>query len=354
MLELSPKVDVHTHYIPPLYVDALRAAGRSSVDGIPAPSMPAWSPEGQLAHMDRLNIRRAYLSVSSPGVHLTPGNDVPARELARACNDYGASLVRQHPDRLGLFASLPLPDVQGSVDEAVRANGDECAADGFELMTNSHGVYVGDPSLDPVWETLDALSAVVALHPTTPCLPASTSNTDAGMMPGPLEAQPLGDRYMAPIFEFQLDTARAVANLILTGALVRFPHIKWIVPHAGGAVPPLLDRIAGFAAAGLGLPDAPKVSPDDVRALLRSRLYWDIAGNAFPRQICGLLPHLGDSLHEQAERLMYGSDFPWTTGERCVGLARDVEEGVRKAWNDAESRTALFSGSAERIFASRG
>src|ERR1700677_327062 len=115
--ECRRAVDVHMHFIPELYRDALASANMSSPDGISA--LPPWDEEDFLRVMDSLQIETAVLSISSPGVHF--GNDRKALGLARKVNDEGRRLMDRHPGRIGLFASLPFPDVEASIERAGRA-----------------------------------------------------------------------------------------------------------------------------------------------------------------------------------------------------------------------------------------
>src|SRR5258705_9514311 len=106
------RVDTHAHFIPPSYRHALADAGVETSDGgVP---FPPWSLDEHLAMMDRHEIELAVLSLSSPGVHVL---DEGAAALARAVNRERAEMVRAHPDRFGLFVSLPLPDVEASLEE---------------------------------------------------------------------------------------------------------------------------------------------------------------------------------------------------------------------------------------------
>jgi hypothetical protein len=73
------RIDVHAHYLPEAYHDALVAAGQAQPDGIPA--LPEWNEALALAAMDELDVRLAILSISSPGVHF--GDAAAATELAR-------------------------------------------------------------------------------------------------------------------------------------------------------------------------------------------------------------------------------------------------------------------------------
>ncbi|MEU9554141.1 amidohydrolase family protein [Streptomyces fumanus] len=272
-------VDVHAHFVTDSYVRQARAAGHGHPDGMPA--WPTWSAEAHLELMDRCSIATSMLSVSSPGVHF--GDTAAARRLAREVNEAGADTVREHPGRFGLFASLPLPDVDGALAEIGHAY-DTLDADGVVLETNTHGTYLGDPGLEPVWAELDRRGAVVFLHPTSPVC---------------WERSALGRP--RPMVEFVFDTARAVTDLLMAGTLDRHRDLEVIVPHCGGALPVLADRLNGFMK--MFMPPG-TAAPDAVARL--GRLYYDLAGPALPRQVPALLNLVG------TDRLLYGSDHCWT------------------------------------------
>src|SRR6202034_3433032 len=103
-MHADSRIDVHAHYLPPVYFDALREAGITELDGgIP---VPHWRIEDSLAMMERLGIATQILSVSSPSVQFAAAEK--AVRLARAVNEAGAAHVRDHPGHFGLFATLPL------------------------------------------------------------------------------------------------------------------------------------------------------------------------------------------------------------------------------------------------------
>lgn len=163
MVKDDGRLDVHAHFVPDAYRQAATAAGHGQPDGFP--HLPTWSAAEHVEMMDRVGIATSLLSVSSPGVHF--GDAVQARELARLVNEAGHEAVTAHPGRFGLFASLPLPDVDATVDEI-----DYCVkhldVDGFALLTNVGGVYLGDRRLEPVFDVLAQHHARVFIHPTSP------------------------------------------------------------------------------------------------------------------------------------------------------------------------------------------
>lgn len=115
--------------------------------------------------MDRLGIAFAFLSVSSP--NLSKADRETEIHMVHQINTEGAEIVQRHTNRLGLFASLPLPYTAPAIAEAEFALS-ELKADGFALSTNYAGIYLGDPAYDPLLEYLDTVGAVVAVHPVKP------------------------------------------------------------------------------------------------------------------------------------------------------------------------------------------
>ncbi|MDY7544646.1 amidohydrolase family protein [Glaciimonas sp. CA11.2] len=286
-------IDVHSHYLPPCYAHALSDAGLITLDGgFPVPS---WSEAGAIAHMDKHNIDTSILSISSPSVGFL--NDAPARQrLAREVNVFAADLTQRNPQRFGVFGTLPLPDIQSSLAEIAYAL-DHLRLDGVVMETNVHGIYLGDQRLDPIFSELNRRKATLFLHPTSPAC---------------FEAVGLGRP--APILEFPMDTARTVTDLIFAGTLTRYPDIRMIIPHAGGALTAVADRIASFSSLPF-LAQRPAGGAAEVRKVLAS-LYYDLAGSARDSMIDGLR-HLTSLTH-----ILFGSDYPFTPEE---GINANVE-----------------------------
>ena len=272
------RIDVHAHHLPDAYREAATAAGHAQPDGFP--QLPAWTAAAHVELMDRLGIATSILSVSSPGVHL--GDDAAARDLARAVNEEGQRAVAAHPGRFGLFASLPIPDVDGAIDE-IRHCYDRLDVDGVALLTNVGGTYLGDRALTPVFDELDRRHARVFLHPTSP---ACWEQTSFGRP--------------RPMLEFLFDTTRTVVDLVLNGTVAQHPNIEFIVPHAGATLPVIADRVAAFSFVLADLGDGVDVLRD------LARLHYDLAGFPLPRQLDAILALTTfDHLH-------YGSDWPFT------------------------------------------
>ncbi|KAH6639106.1 hypothetical protein C7974DRAFT_305652 [Boeremia exigua] len=331
------KIDVHSHFLPPFYRTALATHGHTHPDGMPA--IPAWSPTSHLEMMRLANISKSILSISSPGTSLTPSDPALTRSLTRECNAYAAALKREYPDKFGFWASLPLPDIEASLREIEDAVAE--GADGFALLTNYHGVYLGDVVFERVFKRLEELGAVVFVHPTTPCvLHGGCASGEAKRTP----ATPLSTHYPTPVFEFLFDTARAILHLLGSPTLPQCPHLRFIVPHAGGALPPLLTRYVQFSAV---VPGRAPLDAAAVRSALDTQFYFDLAGFVFEGEQGGggQLKALVEGWGVGSGRLLYGSDFPFTQTEFVDMFARRMGEGLGHLFGEEEIG-AVYEGNA--------
>ena len=311
-------VDAHSHFLPPTYARALADAGLVTLDG--GFPVPQWSEEKALEHMDRQGIETSMLSVSSPTVSFL--KDMSARQrLAREINEFGAALVKRRPNRFGAFATLPMPDVQAALAEIGYAL-DVLHLDGVVMETNVHGVYLGNSALDPIFADLDRRRATLFLHPTSPpCLEA------------------LGLGRAAPILEFPMDTARTITDLVFAGTLTRYPNIRVIVPHAGGALTAVAERIAGFSTLPF-LKQRPAGGAEEVNRVLAS-LYYDLAGSASNASI-ERLRRLTSLTH-----VMFGSDYPFTPP---AGVTANVENFRTLDGVTAAEHEGIAKGNALQLF----
>lgn len=287
--------------------------------------------------MQKLNITKSILSISSPGTHLIHGDHKAARELTRSCNDYMSDLVSQYPSKLGFWASVPLPDIEGSLEEIVHAF-DNLNANGIAVETNHHGVYLGDPKFASIFQELNIRHAKVFIHPTTPCvLQANHEHTET------VAATPL-TQFPNPMFEFLFDTARALINLFVSGTVARCPNITFIIPHAGGAVLPLIERFTSFGRLTGGVDQS--LTSQAIKDTFARQFYFDLAGFPFPDQIKELL------LYVKTDRLLYGSDYPFTPEMAVVGLANVMAKEMKAIWEDEKEREMILSGNARRLLSS--
>ena len=137
------RIDVHHHHASPAFVAEIKARQTGQH------ALIEWSPARSLEEMDRASVRTAMTSVAPPGVWF--GDNAAARALARESNEYAARIATDHPGRFGVFAALPLPDVEGSLAEIEYAF-DVLKADGVGLMTSVNQQWLGDRAFAPVMD----------------------------------------------------------------------------------------------------------------------------------------------------------------------------------------------------------
>jgi predicted TIM-barrel fold metal-dependent hydrolase len=337
----SYRLDIQHHFLTSKYIEALTKAGVNEAGG---ERYPQWTPEDSLSIMDRYEIDTAIISVPLPVWYLQ--NTKQAAEMARSLNEFGAQCVARWPKRFGLFAMLPLPDVDAALSEIDYAL-DTLHADGIVLLSNYAGIYLGDPRFEPVFAELDRRAAVVYLHPTISTGSEAPSGHFAGS-PVPT-IQP-------SVLEFVFDTTRAVANLIMSGSLRRYPHLQIILAHTGGTVPYLAGRIidrsgivalyqkaqAGQAASPSNemLQQAVETAKEESLSQL-SKLYYD---TVFSANI-----HVMGSLRQlvPAKQILFGTDYPFA---QEIGVRYALDELASCPGFDAQERREIEGRNALALF----
>jgi len=280
------RIDIHHHFAPPAWVTAVK--GRPLLQ----PANTTWTPAKSVEDMDRGGVAASMVSITNPGLWF--GDAPMTRQLARACNEYGAKLVQEHPTRFGLFAAMPLPDVDATLAEIAYVY-DTLKMDGIGLFTSYGDTWLGNAKFRPVMEELNRRKAVVHVHPTAA---NCCRNLDyaTGVAPGSME--------------YGTDTTRAIMGVAFSGDAARFPDIRFIWSHAGGTVPFLAGRIEGASN------NAKDRLPNGFIAEIR-KFYYDLAGASNRGAVASLLELVRPS------QVLFGIDFPpgGTSAEYVKALA---------------------------------
>ena len=309
---MSRTVDLHHHVIPDFYWEASNKDGNAAGGITP----PRWSLEGAIAYLDEAGIDVAVASISTPGVHF--GDDAAARTLAHRVNEYLADLRRERPDRFGGFAALPLPYVDGALEQIEYAF-DVLELDGVSMMTNADGSYLGDGRFAAIFEELQRRGAVAFIHPTA--------------SPDPI-AHTLG--LPDALLDYPVDTSRAIAKLHYSNTFARTPDVKYVFAHAGGTIP--------FVASRFAIVDEMDVIPGAQErgafADALPRLHWDTA-SAFSDPVLHMLRSVAG-----LENVVFGTDYPYPRD--AISIA-----GLRQLQNTGElddgERRGVLGGSAARL-----
>ena len=286
------RIDVHHHFFPPEYLARLTQWAKAT--GVGAAVQKAqvdWTVQRAVEEMDHTELATAILSTSTPGVWF--GDVAEARRLARVCNEFAARMSQDHPGRFGSFASVPMPDVEGTLAEIAYAF-DVLKADGIGMPTSFDGAWPGDPKFTRVFEELNRRKAVVYFHPLAPDCCSS-----------------LMDYVPASVVEVPQDTTRAVVSLLFSGTLSRSRDIRFIFSHAGAGVPVLAGRMGNAVTRSAKI--AELVGPLGVEGELR-RLFYDTANSAYAPTMAALLTLVPLS------QVLFGSDYPYLT------IAQNLED----------------------------
>jgi 6-methylsalicylate decarboxylase len=296
-LPQSPgRIDVHHHYAPPNWLAQVNQHF-PDVAGI----WKGWSTERALEQMDRGGVQKSMLSMTTPGLTFS-ADPAATRRLTRECNEYAAQMAAAHPGRFGIFVALPLPDIQASLAE-VAYGLDTLKAAGVGLFTSYGNKWLGDPVYAPLFEELNRRRAIVFVHPTS-------NACCADLLPGITDAD----------IEYAADTTRAITRMIFSGSSRRYPNMRIIWSHAGGAMPYLdwrFEREAKKAVFKDVLPNG--FLPE------AQRFYYDTAQTSIAAPMAALMKIVPRS------QVLFGTDYPYIT-------ASDTADGLHNCgvFNDQD------------------
>lgn len=233
----NPIIDVHNHFYPPEYLGELRS-GKSVVRvtadaaGNPHIHYPGDYNVAVAGHRDiayrqgvleKEGVDTQVITLTTPGTHVE--SPAYAAKLATLVNDAFARIISERGPRFAALATLPLNDPKAAVKEFMRAV-DQLHLPGAMLFSNVNGVALADRRFWPLYEAANEKRAVLHIHPTSP-----------------VGVEAMTEYWLMPLVGFLMDTTLATAHLVFSGVPERFPHIKWVLGHLGGAIPYLAERL---------------------------------------------------------------------------------------------------------------
>ena len=305
-------IDIHSHLYPRPYIELLkqrdhipRVVTRNGIEkfvifpeedgphGVGGRSIGPefWDLDLKLEFMDKVGIDRTVVSLGNPW--LDPFQGSTGEEAARMVNRFMADCEATTSGRVVGLGVVPANSVDSAISEASAI----AAIDGLHglvLGPRVAGLTFDDPALEPFWAEIQSLGLPVFVHPKD------------GVALDALR----GYRHVLPVgLGFPMETTIAIARLVLGGVLHRFPDLRLMLAHGGGCLPYLAGRLD---AAWRSDPAVEKQLPLPPSAYLR-RLRLDALvyyGGAFSAamQLVG------------AERLMFGSDHPFTVADPQANL----------------------------------
>src|SRR5437773_7490201 len=302
------RIDVHHHFGSPEWIAMTKARMSQGYQ-----TWQPYTPARAIEDMDRGGVTDAMISITTPGIWF--GKLEETRRLARRENEYGARMVSDYKGRFGLFAVLPLPDVDASLREIEYAF-DTLKAEGVGLLSNWGNKWLGDESFKPVLDELNRRKAIVYTHGAAP------SCCGGNFIPNVPETT----------IEYNTDVSRTIVSLISSGMATRTPDIRYILSHGGGTITALTGRFLGNEGSAENLSRTPQ--PDSKLYHLR-RFYYDTAASTNPVNIQSLKMLVG------ASQIVFGTDYPF-------GNSANIAAALQKVGLTAEELRGVDRGNALR------
>lgn len=310
------RIDVHTHYLGGV-VDRMMASAPPATGGF---KPGRWTTQLALEFMDRHDIAAQVLSF--PLDVSRRMSEQQAAGFARALNEDLAGVVKDHPDRFGAFATLPLLSADAAVAEIGHAL-DELGLDGVVLPSNAGGRYFGQRWFEPILAELSRRQIPTFVHP------AECPGIDV-----------LGFGRPSSVIEYPLDTARNITNAIYSGVFLRHPGLTLILAHGGGALPALGWRIAEHHVVGRGPDDDPAVDKAHIADVLRA-LYYETAIASGPHSLLPVLQCTGP------DHVLFGTDWPAAPEPAVIDM---IDQFVGFDLFTEAERAGVERGNARRLF----
>lgn len=321
-------IDVHTHMFSTGWVDLVRAQSDENtrilrgerfeeVDYRGA-RIVRLSPEMtdfglRIENMDKAGVDLAIISLTTPSVHI--GDQTFSVSLASQINDDFAAAQKQHPSRIRWLSSLPWEYPDDAIAELKRAQA--LGAVGVGTITNIRGKQLTDELFRPVWKAIEEMKMPVFIHPTTPYIDIS--------------AMGMGEHGLANTIGFTADTSLCFARMILEGFLDDFPNLELIACHGGGTLPYLAGRFDQMWSKGSSRRKIQSPPSTYLRRLWYDAIVYNQETLEFLVQTVG------------ADRVLYGSDYPFLIGD-MVGVLDRVNS------LPSDQADAIRSDNAARLF----
>ena len=311
--DASTRIDVHAHAFPPAFMKTLRSSPPRPLD---IRKNWEWDESRFLAEMDRWQVGMQVLSLPHVFEYYDPENRSFGVELCGIANmEYGEICARRS-ERFRFFAAPPLPDVERACTELDRAR-TVPGFTGITLSTNLHERTLDDPAFASFFEHANVAGVVIFLHP----------------LQRPFPKQWYGYR-LEHLIGLPVDTTFALARLALCGFFDRYPNIKIIAAHVGGAIPFLAPRIERAFREGTS-----QHNPGHYFG----NLFYDTSGPTHEAILAAVAKMFG------SEQILFGTDYPFGLGqegkqyvEHAVGVVQDSGLG-------ANELTKIFSTNARTL-----
>jgi aminocarboxymuconate-semialdehyde decarboxylase len=305
------KIDFHNHFYPPEYLKRLEQWGSGYEFSRDASGLLVVkkngarflsitpqhvSPEQRISDMDRIGIDIQVLTLSNPNVYFSSRKR--NLTLARLANDFFADLCQRNPHRFIGFASVPLGDPEDAIEELHRSV-EELGLRGVALGSNINGIHLHSRTFWPFYEEIERLNLPIFVHPMVPAY-----------------TEPMVEFSLVPLVGFLMDTTLSVAKMVFSGLFEKHPNLRLILPHLGGVLPFLFERMDnGYRAYRECQGQITRLPSEYMK-----RFYYDTVSFHRPALMC-----VYDTVG--ADHMVLGSDYPHVIGDisRSVSSIEEME-----------------------------
>jgi aminocarboxymuconate-semialdehyde decarboxylase len=320
-------IDFHNHFYPPEYLQALQAEPSNVKVTFDSAQNPLLHYPGDFnvavpghrdiafrqAVLDKAGVHKQILSFTTPGTHIE--NPQRAAALAQMVNDALAKIRTERGQRFAALATLPLNDPGAAIKEFERAV-TQLGFNGAMLFSNVNGIALSDERFWPLYARASESNAVFFIHPTHP-----------------VGVEAMLDYWLMPLLGFTFDTTLAAAKLVFSGVVERFPGIKWVLAHLGGAIPYLAERLdRGYYA----FEECRKNIRRPASEYLKNFYYDTVNFDAHALRLA--LDFAG------ADHLLAGSDYP-----HQIGSLEKMLESIDALNLTAAAKASILGGNAAKL-----
>jgi len=320
-------IDFHNHFYPPELIAAIKKGPSNyrvttDPEGNPVLHSPGDRNYIVPGHRD-IDFRKGVLDEAGVDMQVltltTPGTSFESPDravvLSRVVNDALARIVGDRGDRFTALATLPLNNPEASAKELDYA-ARELGMPGVMVFSSVGGVSLYDERFWAIFERASDLGMIVYIHPNYP----------AGV-------EAMSRFWLMPLVGFLFDTTLTAAGLVFSGAVERFPGVRWVLGHLGGAIPFLAERLdRGFEA----FPECRENLTRPPSEFLRE-FYYDTV-NFDPAALKLAIEFAG------ADHILAGSDYP-----HLIGSIEKMKQSIDLLDVSEAERQAIRGGNASRL-----
>lgn len=317
-------IDFHNHFYPREYIEALQTGPSNIKVTYDENNNPLLHYPGDYnilvpSHRDidfreqaikKAGIDKQILTFTTPGTQIeSPERSV---ELAQIVNDGFARIKDERSERFTALATLPLNDPEASVIEFERTFND-LGFKGVMVFSNINGIALSDRRFWPLYEKASDLNAVFYIHPNFP-----------------VGVEAMTEYWLMPLIGFTFDTTLAAAKLVFSGVVEKFPGIRWVLGHLGGAIPYLAERLdRGYFAFKECREHINKPPSEYLKEFYYDTVNFDLKALKLAIDFAG------------ADHLVAGSDYP-----HQIGSLEKMVESIGKLNISSEEKAGIFGGNA--------